>query len=211
MVPLRLALAHDEPLAGASHGARRRWPCSTPPVESSSWAKANLSGTIPAGGYYLVALATSGSVGGSLPAADATGTMNMSGTSGKLALVTNQQLLSCGGSSGACLPGTSIRDFVGYGSADQFEGTAAAPTLSNTRAALRARQAAPIPQQRRRSGRGRAGAPQLAHRPRTMRRRHARRRTGGTPDAATASATASRRACVHGQLRLRHVGHLRPS
>jgi lamin tail-like protein len=102
----------------------------------SSWAKANLSGTIPAGGYYLVQLASGGSAGAGLPAADATGPMNMSGSSGKVALVTNQTLLTCGAS--ACLPNASIRDFVGYGSANQFEGSAAAPTLANTTAELRA-------------------------------------------------------------------------
>jgi Lamin Tail Domain len=101
----------------------------------SSWGKANLSGTIPAGGYYLVALAA-GSGGAALPSADATGSMNMSGSSGKVALVSNQTLLTCGSS--ACLPNAAIHDFVGYGAATQAEGGAAAPTLSATTAELRA-------------------------------------------------------------------------
>ena len=112
------------------------WSVQYAAASGTSWAKANLSGTVPAGGYYLVQLATSGSVGAALPAADATGTMNMSGTSGTVALVTNQTLLSCGGST-ACLPNGSVRDFVGYGTAAQSEG-AAAPTQSNTTAGFRA-------------------------------------------------------------------------
>jgi len=112
------------------------WSVQYAAASGTSWAKANLSGTIPAGGYYLVQLASSGSVGTALPAADATGTMNMSGTSGTVALVTNQTLLSCGGST-ACLPNGSVRDFVGYGAAVQSEG-AAAPTQSNTTAGFRA-------------------------------------------------------------------------
>jgi Lamin Tail Domain len=123
---------------GASSLTVTGWSVQYASASGSSWAKANLSGTIPAGGYYLVALAAGSGTGASLPAADATGTMNMSGTSGKVALVTNQSLLACGGGTGACLPNAGIRDFVGYGSADQFEGSGAAPTLSNTTAGFRA-------------------------------------------------------------------------
>ena len=113
------------------------WSVQYAAASGTSWAKANLSGTIPAGGYYLVQLATSGSVGAGLPAADATGTMNMSGTSGTVALVTNQTLLSCGGAT-ACLPNAVVRDFVGYGAAVQFEGGGAAPAPSTTTAGFRA-------------------------------------------------------------------------
>jgi len=113
------------------------WSVQYASASGTSWAKANLAGTIPAGGYYLVQLATGGSVGAGLPAADASGPMNMSGTSGTVALVTNQTLLSCGGAS-ACLPNAVVRDFVGYGTAVQFEGGGAAPTQSNTTAGFRA-------------------------------------------------------------------------
>jgi hypothetical protein len=113
------------------------WSVQYASATGTSWAKANLTGTIPTGGYYLVQLAT-GTVtsGANLPTPDATGTMNMSGASGTVALVTNQSLLSCGGST-ACLPNASIHDFVGYGSAVQFEGSGAAPTLSNSTAGFR--------------------------------------------------------------------------
>jgi len=103
----------------------------------NSWAAASLSGTIPAGGYYLVQLAAGTGTAGTLPTPDATGAMNMSGTTGKVALVSNQTLLRCG-SGTACLPNTAIHDFVGYGSADNFEGSGDAPTASNATSELRA-------------------------------------------------------------------------
>jgi hypothetical protein len=110
------------------------WSVQYASASGSSWVKANLSGTIPPGGYYLVAMAA-GASGASLPAPDASGSIGMSASSGKVALVTNQTLLTC---ASACLPNLAIRDFVGYGSANQSEGGAAAPTLSATTAALRA-------------------------------------------------------------------------
>jgi lamin tail-like protein len=103
----------------------------------NSWAAASLSGTIPAGGYYLVQLAAGSGTAAALPTPDATGSMNMSGTTGKVALVSNQTLLRCGGGT-ACLPNAAIHDLVGYGSADNFEGSGAAPTQSNTTAGFRA-------------------------------------------------------------------------
>ena len=92
------------------------WTVQYASATGNSWAAANLTGSIPAGGYYLVQLAAGSGTAASLPTPDATGPMNMSGTSGTVALVTSQTLLSCGGSV-ACLPNTAIHDFVGYGSA----------------------------------------------------------------------------------------------
>jgi hypothetical protein len=113
------------------------WSVQYASATGSSWAKANLSGTIQPGGYYLVQLAAGPGSGGSLPSPDASGPMNMSGSQGTVALVNNQSLLSCGGGT-SCAPVTSIHDFVGYGGASQFEGSRAAPTLSNTTAGFRA-------------------------------------------------------------------------
>lgn len=94
--------------------------------------------TVPAGGYLLIQLA-GGSAGAALPAADATGSQNASGTAGKLALVTGTTSLGCNGGSAPCTPEQAARivDLVGYGSANFFEGAAAAPTLSNSTAAFR--------------------------------------------------------------------------
>ena len=98
----------------------------------TSWARTNLTGSIPAGGYYLIrqAQGTGGSV--DLPTPDATGTIPMSGTAGKIALVSNQTTLS-----GACPLGGAVVDFVGFGSAANCSETAPTATLSNSTAALR--------------------------------------------------------------------------
>lgn len=123
---------------GASSVSITGWSVQYASATGNSWAKANLTGTIPAGGYYLVSLAAGTTTSGTLPTADATGTMNMSGSTGTVALTTNQTLLTCGGST-ACLPNAAIHDFVGYGSsALQFEGSGAAPTTTNSTAGFRA-------------------------------------------------------------------------
>ena len=97
----------------------------------TSWASTMLTGTIPAGGYYLVQEAAGAGGTIALPTPDAIGTLAMSGTSGKVALVAGPGPLS-----GAC-PRAGALDFVGYGATTCFEGTGSAPTLSNTTAAIR--------------------------------------------------------------------------
>jgi predicted extracellular nuclease len=105
----------------------------------STWQVTALSGAIPPGGYYLVQEAAGANPATPLPTPDATGSIAMSATSGKVALLTTTTPLTCGATPGSCLPNPSIRDFVGYGgSANNFEGAAATGTLSNTTAALRA-------------------------------------------------------------------------
>lgn len=97
-----------------------------------------LSGILQPGQYYLVAL-SSGGGGAALPAADATGSPNLSSSSGKVVLVNIGTGLACNGGSTPCSPSqiASIVDLVGYGSANFFEGSATAPTLSTTTAAFR--------------------------------------------------------------------------
>src|SRR5262249_14956333 len=70
----------------------------------------------------------------SLPAPDAIGTIPVSSTSTKVALVNNTTLITA-----ACPdPGTAgIVDLVGYGSTDCFEGSGTAPPLGNTSANFR--------------------------------------------------------------------------
>ena len=94
----------------------------------SSWSVTNLSGTIQPGHYYLIQEAAGSGGTTALPTPDATGSISMSATAGKVALVTNQTALTCGTS---CVPNSAIRDFVGYGSAGSYEGTGPAPTLDN--------------------------------------------------------------------------------
>ncbi len=93
-----------------------------------------LGGTIGPGQYYLVSLASGGTDGAPLPAANISGQINMSGTNGKIALVNGFE-----GLVGNC-PTTDPRlmDFVGYGSADCREGAATAPAPGNTTSLFRA-------------------------------------------------------------------------
>ncbi|ONI69377.1 nuclease [Kribbella sp. ALI-6-A] len=99
-----------------------------------SWAnKITLSGTIAPGGVYLAQGASGGANGQPMPAPDATGSVNMSASAGKIALVTSTTSLTC---TTACATAPGVVDFVGYGSANDFE-TAAAPGLSNTTSATR--------------------------------------------------------------------------
>lgn len=100
----------------------------------SSWSRTNLSGSIAPGGYYLVKQADGSGGTEALPTPDATGTIAMAGTAGKVALVSNQTTLS-----GACPLGGAVQDFVGFGPATTCSETApTAPNLSNTTAAIRA-------------------------------------------------------------------------
>ena len=94
----------------------------------TSWSPLALTGSIPAGGYYLALLATGGAVGLVLPTADITNTtINLSGTAGKVALVNGTAALS-----GAC-PTGNLLDLVGYGAtASCVEGTFAAAPTANT-------------------------------------------------------------------------------
>lgn len=92
------------------------------------------------GQYYLVQEA--GGVNGSpLPTPDLVDAtpIAMGATSGKVALVIGTASLGCNGGSTPCSPAqlAVILDLVGYGAANFYEGTASAPALSNTTAALR--------------------------------------------------------------------------
>ncbi len=92
-----------------------------------------LGGAIGAGEYYLIALASGGAVGAQLPAANITGQINMSGTTGKVALSDSFEPLT-----GNCpLANAHVRDFIGYGTADCGEGATTGPSLTNTSAAFR--------------------------------------------------------------------------
>lgn len=108
------------------------WSVQYASATGSSWQRTNLAGSIAAGGYYLVKQAPGAGGTVDLPVADATGTIAMAATAGKVALVGNATTLA-----GTC-PLAAAVDFVGYGStANCFEGGGPTPTLSNTTAALR--------------------------------------------------------------------------
>jgi DNA/RNA endonuclease G (NUC1) len=112
------------------------WSLQYASAAGSSWInKQPLGGTIAPGEYLLVSLGSGGANGVALPAANISGDLNLSATTGKVALVNNSVNLS-----GACPVSVDpdIVDFVGYGaSATCFEGAAVAPAPSNTTAILR--------------------------------------------------------------------------
>jgi uncharacterized protein len=99
-----------------------------------------LSGSLTPGQYLLVQEASS-TVGAPLPTPDVTDTspIAMAAGAGKVALVNSINPLGCNGGSTPCSADqlAQILDLVGYGNANFFEGSGAAPTLSNTTGALR--------------------------------------------------------------------------
>jgi hypothetical protein len=99
----------------------------------TTWAVTNLTNvTLAPGKYYLVQQAAGSTPSTALPTPDATGTLAMSGTNGKvlLANVTTAQ-------TGSNPTGSQIIDFVGFGTANAYEGTAAVAVLTNSTAAIR--------------------------------------------------------------------------
>ncbi|MEX1171601.1 MAG: Ig-like domain-containing protein, partial [Chloroflexota bacterium] len=99
--------------------------------------------TLDPGQYFLVQQASNAAVGSPLPTADFVDPtpIAMAAGAGKVAYVTGTASLGCNGSVGqpcAAEALARIVDLVGYGNANFFEGTAAAPTISATLAAIRA-------------------------------------------------------------------------
>jgi hypothetical protein len=120
--------------SGSSGVSVNGWSVQYASATGTTWQRTNLPNvTIPAGGYFLVAQGSGSNGVNNIPAADATGTIAMSATAGKVALVNSTTTLS-----GSC-PSSSIVDFVGYGStANCNEGGANAPAPSTTNAVFRA-------------------------------------------------------------------------
>ncbi|MDQ2870073.1 MAG: lamin tail domain-containing protein, partial [Acidobacteriota bacterium] len=117
---------------GSSPVSLSGWSVQYASSAGTTWQATILSGSIAPGQYYLVQEAAGAGGTASLPAPDATGSIAMSATGAKVALVNATAALS-----GAC-PSASVVDLVGYDGANCFEGSAAVPALSNTTAALRA-------------------------------------------------------------------------
>jgi hypothetical protein len=100
----------------------------------STWQKTAVSGTIPAHHFFLVEEAQGSGGSAALPPPDAAGTIPLGSTGGKVALVDDTVAIT--GPAGA-----SVVDFIGYGNANQFEGSGPAGALSNTASAVRKAQA----------------------------------------------------------------------
>ncbi|CAN5328199.1 hypothetical protein BH20ACI2_BH20ACI2_14790 [soil metagenome] len=96
--------------------------------------------TLQPGQFYLIQQAAGATPSGSLPTPDATGTIAMALGSGKVILANTTSGIACNGSSTPCSVEqlAQIVDLVGFGTANFFEGSAAAPAPSNTTSILRA-------------------------------------------------------------------------
>ncbi len=120
---------------GASPISLNGWSVQYASATGTSWQVTNLTNfTLQPGQYYLIQEAQGAGGTTPLPTPDATGTIAMSGTAGKVALVNTTTALT-----GSCPTGAMIIDFVGFGTtANCFEGAGATAAPSNTNAVLRA-------------------------------------------------------------------------
>ena len=123
--------------AGSTAQNLSGWSIQYASATGTSWSVQAISGTIQPGKYFLISLASGGSVGSALPTPDyagiatGTGNINMSGTNGKVALANSTTAFS------GTVP-TGAVDFVGFGTASTYEGTGAAPAPSTANAIFRA-------------------------------------------------------------------------
>ena len=109
------------------------WSVQYASAAGTSWQVTALTGSIGPGKYYLVQEAAGAGGTTPLPTPEATGSIPMSATAGKVALVQNSTALT-----GSCPTGTHISDFVGYGTtANCFEGSGSTPAPSNTTSVIR--------------------------------------------------------------------------
>jgi len=116
----------------ASSASLTGWSIQYASASGTSWQATALTGSIAPGKYHLVKL-SSGTTGSALPTPDSTGTINMSGTNGKVALRNTATAFTGSSPIGQ----TGLQDLVGFGSANTYEG-AAAPAPSSTTAIFRA-------------------------------------------------------------------------
>lgn len=91
---------------------------------------APLSGSIPARGHYLVQGGSNGANGAALPAPDATGNLNPSGSAGTLALVKGTAAVAL--TPGSVTGVDGVIDVLGYGTSNTFETAAAPAPAGNT-------------------------------------------------------------------------------
>lgn len=111
------------------------WSVQYASATGSTWQATSLANvTLQPGQYYLIQQAQGAGGTVNLPTPDAIGSIGMSATSGKVALVTGTAALTCGAD---CDADPAVKDFVGYGAANDFEGAGAAAALTNTTAAIR--------------------------------------------------------------------------
>lgn len=105
--------------------------------DANTWQVTPLTGTISARGYYLIQEAASKASlkGSDLPAPDATGNIDMDNKDGKVALISDSTALIAVNPAHPAAP--SLVDFVGYGGAQSFYGSGAAPAPSAQKTLVR--------------------------------------------------------------------------
>ncbi|WP_217271096.1 ExeM/NucH family extracellular endonuclease [Frigoribacterium sp. VKM Ac-2836] len=97
---------------------------------AGAFAAAALAGTVPAEGYFLVAIPGNGATGAELPTPDATASLNPSGTTGTVLLSDQAEPLTL--TPGPVAAGTAgVVDVLGYGASNTFETTVAPVTGAN--------------------------------------------------------------------------------
>jgi hypothetical protein len=106
------------------------WSVQYASAAGTAWQVTPLSGSIAPGHYYLVQQAAGAGGTTGLPTPDATGSIPMSATSAKVALVNSTTPIT-----GACPSG--LIDLIGFGAANCAEGTGGAPAGTNTTALSR--------------------------------------------------------------------------
>ena len=99
---------------------------SASPGATTTWQVTPLTGSVSGGGLYLIGEAAGTGGTTSLPTTQATGSINLSGTSGTVALVDNSTALTCK-TAADCAADPDVVDLVGYGTAVVHEGSADAP------------------------------------------------------------------------------------
>ncbi|TWI79486.1 putative secreted protein (Por secretion system target) [Lacibacter cauensis] len=122
---------------GTSSVSLSGWSVQYASATGTAWTKTDLTNvTLAPGQYYLIQQAVGAGGTTALPTPDAIGTIAMSGTAGKVALLNTNTLITSGTS---CPTGSNVQDFVGFGTtANCFEGSGSTPAPSNTLAVLRA-------------------------------------------------------------------------
>lgn len=120
--------------AGDTAQSLNGWSVQYASSSGSTWNNATAlpDVTLDPGEYLLIQEAAGSGGGDPLPTPDVTGSISMSGSAGKVALVNTTTSLS-----GSCPSDASIVDFIGYGSAASCAEGSPTANLSNTTAALR--------------------------------------------------------------------------
>lgn len=96
-------------------------------ASGTTWQVTELTGKIGSGKFYLIKEADGAGGTKDLPTPDAIGTIAMSGTAFKVALMDTKTAAT------GEKPAANLIDFVGAGTANSYEGTAPAPAPSNTK------------------------------------------------------------------------------